>query len=137
MDIYLLKAEITGGKRKNDPYYDEIKKHQLRDNASIKKIAKCWAELPKFQQEFARYVLREIQPDDIKINNLTNKIDTNVLRECYILMLYGLKKALDYLEKENLTNEYELAHFWPKVEFKKKDYEKTPKRNLKKKKNDS
>ena len=117
IDTYLVKAGITGGKR-TDSYSDKIKSFKLRDNASIKKIAKCWTELPGFQKEFTEFVVRRIESGDLKISPLASNVDHKILWECYTLMLNGLKKALNYLEEEGLMNKYEPAHFWPKVEFK-------------------
>lgn len=121
IDIYLMKANITGAKKRNDLYGERISQMKLRDNASIKKIAVCWREIPEFRREFTKYVLESIFSSDMKTTQLSGKHDSNLLRQCYTQMLFGLKKILSYLLENNLINQYEPVHFWPKIDFRKRD----------------
>lgn len=117
IDAYLRADGITGKKRKYDPYYEKIKKYNLRDKASIKKIALCWSEVPEFREGLTRYVLYEIQPEDLTLNQLSLKKDGFLKRECLTRNLHAFKKALQILVKFNLLDDFELVHLWDKVEF--------------------
>lgn len=113
MDTYLRKAGLTGQKRINEPYFEDLKElRELRDECSIKKIALHWNTIPKFRTEFTKYVIEVIHPEDLVANQ------SSELRECYIQSLLALKKALFVLKEEKSLADFRLAHLWPKVMFK-------------------
>ena len=123
-------------------------KHQLREKPSIFKIACCWAEIPRFRNEFTHFILfrvndedlrltrhRQLRAKNININNNSKNILSPSLSHipnrakkaiesdhCYSRMLHALKRALDFLQENNLTHEFELVHLWPKVEFRRKRF---------------